>query len=332
MPGEALVNGALAEAWRTAFHRRPAGWQNFWENLLGAGWGVVEAARARRNRPVHVHAVWGSAPAAAAWTLWRLTGVPYSLAAHAYDIYEHGGDWLLPEKIRDARFVRTSTAMAAATLRARGVAPERIVLIRRGVETPPPLPPLRPGRRPLRIVGVARLVEKKGLERQLGLYAAAQDAGLDFEVRLYGDGPLRGLLEQRRHELRLAERVTFCGHRSPEEIAAALRWADVLVHTGIVARSGDRDGLPNVLPEAMAAGVVVVTLPVAATTEAVTHGETGLVAPVEDPAAWLEAWRRLAEDDVLCQRLRTAAHRWVTEHFDVQRNAAVLRTRLEEGR
>jgi len=322
--------GILFEALRAACLRPPPGWWNFWENLLGAGYGVVEAGRVRRERPRHVHAVWASAPAAAAWTLWRLTGVPYSVSAHAYDIYEHGGDWLLREKIDLARFVRTSTEMAAASLRARGVAAEKIIVVRRGLTELPACRPLRPARRPLRLICVARLVEKKGLERQLELLAAARASGLEFTARIYGKGPLRDKLAAQIAARQLDGMVSLEGHQPVALIFQALAWADVLVHTGVVAASGDRDGLPNVIPEAMAAGTLVVTSPVAATTEAITHEQSGLVVPTEDTAGWVEAWRRLADDDALAERLRTAARAWVERNFDVHRNTAALLARLRE--
>ena len=322
--------GLIADIMRAMVSKPPHGWLNFWENLLGLGYGVVEAHRYRRERPQHLHAVWASSPAAAAWTLWRLTGVPYSMAAHAYDLYEHGGDWLLREKIAPARFVRTSTEMAAATLRECGTPPQKLAVIRRGLDVLPPFKPLRTGRLPLRIVCVARLVEKKGLERQLELYAAARDTGLALQVRIYGGGPLHPRLAAAVHELKLQGTVELMGHRPLKEIFAALEWADALVHTGIVARSGDRDGLPNVIPEAMAAGALVVTSPVAGTTEAIAHECTGLVAPVEDAAAWVAAWRRLQTDDTLCEQLRAAARVWVQENFDVHRNAASLLARLRQ--
>lgn len=316
--------GLLADVLRAMVLRRPPGWLNFWENLLGAGYGVVEAARFRRERPRHIHAVWASAPAGAAWAVWRLTGIPYSMAAHAYDLYEHGGDWLLHEKIALARFVRTSTRMAASTLRQRGIPAEKVVVIRRGLDVLPPFKALRPARTPLRVVCVARLVEKKGLERQLELYAAARNAGVALSVRIYGSGPQHPRLKAQLRALELGGTVELMGHRPLKEIFAALAWADVLAHTGIVARNGDRDGLPNVIPEAMAAGVVVVTSPVAATTEAIANERTGLVATVGDTAAWTAAWRRLATDDELCERLRAGARAWVEGNFDVHLNAARL--------
>src|SRR6185369_6552662 len=124
--------------------------------------------------------------------------------------------------------------------------------------------------------------------------------------------------------LGIAAELTFTGHLPQHEVWNQLAWADVLLHTGVIAPSGDRDGLPNVIPEAMASGVIVVTSPVAATTEAVTDGVSGLVAPAEDKDAWVKALRTLAANDALAESLRIAARRWVEENFDAHKNAARL--------
>lgn len=327
----ARTRGVLAaEMLGALFLRFPPNALNFWENLLGLGYGLVEAGRVRREQPAHVHAVWGSAPAAAAWTLARVSGVPYSMAAHAYDLYEHGGDWLLREKAAAARFVRTSTAMAAEELRARGIPAKKVLLVRRGLDALPAFKPLRHERAILRLVCVARLVEKKGLERQLELYAAARDAGLALEAKIFGEGELRAKLAAEIERLELDGVVELCGHRPQPEIFSALEWADVLVHTGIVARSGDRDGLPNVIPEAMSVGTVVVTSPTAGTTEAIAHNVTGVVRPLAEDEAWIEAWRRIVCDDAWCETLRRGARRWIEANFDATRNTGQLLARIRE--
>jgi colanic acid/amylovoran biosynthesis glycosyltransferase len=284
------------------FSRRAPSWLNFWENMLGAGFaGVAYCREFRDERPAFIHAPWGGAPATAAWLLWRIHGVPYSMGVHAYDLYEHGGDWWLLEKVAFARFVRTSTQMARDELVRRGAPADKIHCIRRGMAQFPSLKPLRTARSPLRIACVARLVPKKGLRWQMELYGALKRAGFDFEARIAGDGPLRAEIP---HEM----------------VWTLLDWADVLVHTGVVSSSGDRDGLPNVIPEAMAAGTLVVSSPVAATTEAVHDGATGLIAPVGDVEAWMLALQRLAADDALALRLRAGARAWVEEHYDARKN------------
>jgi glycosyltransferase involved in cell wall biosynthesis len=313
------------------FTRRAPSWLNFWENMIGAGFACVHLREFRRNPPSLIHAAWGGGPATAAWLMWRVDGHRFSAAAHAYDIYEHGGDWWLNEKLQHAAFVHTSTEMGRSALVARGLSPEKVVCNRRGQDRFPALKPLRASRVPLRIVCVARLVEKKGLDRQLRIYAEARAAGLDFQARIIGDGPLRASLETMAGTLGVGALVTFTGHLPQHEVWDQLAWADVLLHTGVVAPSGDRDGLPNVIPEAMAAGVVVITSPAAATTEAIAHDRTGIVAEVDDAAAWLTALRRLAADDPWAERLRAEARQWVENNFDAHANAQRLLQHFERA-
>ena len=325
LPYEAWRRPAvLGQLLRGLASRRAPSWLNFWENMLGAGFACLFARAFRRDPPALIHAAWGGAPATAAWILWRIDGHRYSAAAHAYDLYEHGGDWWLREKLEPAAFVHTSTEMGRRALIARGLDPARIACIRRGLDQLPPPKALRALRTPLRLVCVARLVDKKGLDHQLRIYAALKAAGVPFSARILGDGPLRADLERLAGQLGVAAEVTFTGHLPQHEVWNQLAWADVLLHTGVIAASGDRDGLPNVIPEAMAAGVLVLTSPAAATTEAVTHGVSGLVAEVTAPADWVGWLDRLSRDDAFAERLRTAARAWVEEHFDAHRNAAAL--------
>jgi glycosyltransferase involved in cell wall biosynthesis len=304
--------------------RRAPSWLNFWENMLGAGFACLHARHFRKHPPGLLHAAWGGAPATAAWLLWRIDGHRFSAAAHAYDLYEHGGDWWLREKLEHAAFIHTSTEMGRATLLGRGLPADRVHCIRRGLPAFPTLKPLRPDRASLRLVCIARLVPKKGLLRQLDVYAALAAAGIPFEARLIGDGELRGELARRSEALDLSARVRFTGHLSQPEVWDQLLWADALLHTGVIAPSGDRDGLPNVIPEAMAAGVLVVSSPAAATTEAVKHEATGLIADVDQPLEWVAALRRLRSDDALCERLRREARAWVEANYDAHLNAARL--------
>ena len=240
--------------------RRAPSWLNFWENMLGAGFACIYARSFRRDRPALIHAAWGGAPATAAWILWRLDGHPFSAAAHAYDIYEDGGDWWLREKLEQAAFIHTSTEMGRRALIERGLPAERILCVRRGLDRLSSVHPLRASRSPLHLLCVARLVEKKGLDHQLRIYAALRAAGVPFAARIAGDGPLRAELERLAGRLGIAAAVTFTGHLPQHEVWTQLDWADVLLHTGVIAASGDRDGLPNVIPEAMSVGVLVVTV------------------------------------------------------------------------
>ena len=311
--------------------RRAPSSLNFWENMLGAGFTTCFVHRFRRDPPDVIYAAWTGAPATAAWLFWRVLGIPYGTGAHAYDLYEHGGDWWLMEKVALARFVHTSTEMGRRTLLERGADATKLVVIRRGLEIFPECKALRVPRRPLRLICVARLVAKKGLAEQIGIYSALRDAGVEFSARIVGDGELRVSLEDEIKRLGLPAQVTFAGEVPPADVWGHLRWADVLLHTGVVSPTGDRDGLPNVIPEAMAAGTLVVTSPAAATTEAIQHETTGLIADVRRPEEWVLALRLLADDDALAGRLRVAARRWTEENYDAHRNAALLHACFERA-
>ena len=306
-------------------------WLNFWENMLGAGFAGCFYRELLQDPPALIHGAWAGAPATAGWVLWRMLGWRYSSGAHAYDIYEHGGDWWLLEKLQHARFIHASTEAAKRELVERGVPAAQILVIRRGLDTFPPFKPLRPNRTPLRLLCIARLVPKKGLDHQLAIYAALQAAGLGFEARIVGDGPLQAALAGRARELGLDQSVKFLGRLEQAAVWEQLAWADVLLHTGIVAPSGDRDGLPNVIPEAMAAGVLVVTSPVSATTEAIQQERTGLVADVTQPQEWVVVLERLANNEALAERLRSAARRWVEENYDAHQNTARLAASFTEA-
>jgi colanic acid/amylovoran biosynthesis glycosyltransferase len=314
----------VGELIRGVCSRRAPSWLNFFENLLGLGFGLVHASHFRSLRPAHIHVVWGGGPATAAWLLWRLDGHAYSGAGHAYDLYQDGGDWWLKEKLTPALFIHTSTEMGRRTLLEKGLADEKIHVIRRGLNTLPALKPLRTPRSMVRLLCVARLVPKKGFDHQLRIYAALKTAGVAFEARIAGEGPLRDELTALARTLGVANEVVFLGHRPQLEIAEHLAWADVLLHTGVVAADGDRDGLPNVIPEAMSAGVLVVTSPAAATTEAISDGVTGRVAAPEAAEMWVTILRELRDDDTQAERLRVAARAWVEANFDALKNSGRL--------
>jgi len=311
--------------------RKAPSWINFWENMLGAGFACYYARKFRKHRPTLIHAAWGGAPATAAWIFAQIDGHRYSAAAHAYDLFEHGGDWWLNEKLKPAYFIHTSTQMGRTELLKRGIEDSRIHCIRRGLDRIAPLKSLRALRIPLRLLCIARLVDKKGIDHQLRIYAALKASGIPFKARIVGEGPLRSTLEKLAGSLGIAADVTFEGHLNQHEVWTALSESDVLLHTGVIAPSGDRDGLPNVIPEAMSIGVLVITSPTAATTEAITDGISGLVLPVDEPARWVDALKRLSQDDPYAKHLRIAARQWVIDNFDAHHNAARLFTHFQQA-
>jgi glycosyltransferase involved in cell wall biosynthesis len=152
-----------------------------------------------------------------------------------------------------------------------------------------------------------------------------------FEARIIGDGELRRGLQRGIKALDLADVVTLCGGQQHKRVQEAYDWADIFWHTGIIDVHGNRDGLPNVIPEALAHQLPVICGPVAGATEAVTHEVTGLVVDVTDRASLAGAVKRLAEDESLRRRLGENGRRWVEENFLVSKNVAILAQAFREA-
>ncbi len=309
----------------TAYCRTPPrSWINFLEQLLGLAFAISYAGRFRRERPQLMHAVWATAPATAALLLSRLTAIPFSMGAHAYDIHRQGGDCLLAAKLAAASMIHTTTEDARQALLSRGADDGKIRLIRRGLDHIPDFEPNRKWASPVRLISVGRLVEKKGYFEQIALYRRFADAGIRFTAEILGDGPLRVPLQEAIQAHGLADIVTLGGQVDYAGVADAYRRANIFIFTGRIAASGDRDGLPNVIGEAMAAGLVVMSSPVAGTPEAVISGKTGELIPLDQPQEWLRRLEKVINDANYRESLRHGAHLWVRENFDAHVNARRL--------
>jgi glycosyltransferase involved in cell wall biosynthesis len=185
--------------------------------------------------------------------------------------------------------------------------------------------------RPVRLLSVGRLVPKKGHEHQLAACALLQSWGVPFVARIVGDGPLRDELQRRIDRNGLGGLVTLCGVLSPEQVTDEYRWADIFWHTGVVDPDGDRDGLPNVIPEAFAHGLPVISSRTPGAMEAVAHETSGLIVDVSNVSELAGAVKRLAADPALRQRLGENGRRWVEENFLISRNTEVLARAFREA-
>ena len=300
------------------------------ETLIGLCFAVIYACHFKQKNPCYFHAVWASMPATAAQLLSQLTGSHYSMGAHAYDIFENGGDWLLQRKLQDARFIQTSTAFAAQHLQSLGAKPEKIIIIRRGLDHfPDHKKIMRSPRLPIRLLSVGRLIEKKGYFKQLDIYRNLQKAQIRFQAKIIGDGPLRRRLMDYLKALNLQEFVEFLGAMDYKDVITRYKWADLLIYTGRIARSGDRDGLPNVIPEAMASGIPVIASKSAGVCEVVINDKNGFVIDDDTPAAWNSAITKLATDDGCYERLRSEGRKWVETNFSTQDNIEPLVQRYQ---
>ena len=169
---------------------------------------------------------------------------------------------------------------------------------------------------PLRVVAVGRMVPKKGFDVLVEAVGDLTARGVELELVIAGeDGPDAATIRRLVAE-RCPDAVQFTGPLSQCELLALYRGADVFALACRVDADGDRDGIPNVMVEAMAAGLPVVSTAVSGIPELVRDGENGLLVPPEDPGALASALLRLATDGSLRQRLAAAGRETVAERFD----------------
>ncbi|MCZ6671803.1 MAG: glycosyltransferase family 4 protein [Verrucomicrobia bacterium] len=306
------------------FSAKPPSMLNFFETLLGYGFALAHWIEIKRNPPDLIHGIWATSPVSAAYFLSALTDVPFSMGAHAFDVFEDGGDWHLNEKLQKAVLVHTSSQNTQRQLLRFGADQDKVKMIRRGLTDFPELKPLRRNRSPIRIVSVGRLVEKKGFFYQINILKALKQHGISFKAHIIGSGQMDRQLRDFRDKSGLHNEVEFWGKLTFEAVQEQLVWADLFLFTGRVSSRGDRDGLPNVIGEAMAHGVPVLTTDVGATTEAVKDGVTGLVLPDDEPEAWAAAIQSLSTDESAMEVFRENGRRWVEEHFNAHKNSKQL--------
>ena len=279
------------------------------------------------HRIAHLHAHFAHDPALIALLVHRLIGISYSFTAHARDLYQIPVTALVE---RSARADAVITCCGANLRYLQEVAPaavqEKARLIPHGAdlrEFQPGPPPVRATEPPL-ILSVGRLVEKKGFPDLLHACGQLKQWGHAFRCVIYGDGPLRAALTATITQLGLGDDVVLAGEHPQQALLPVFQQAAVFALTPFITEDGDRDGVPNVLVEAMACGVPVVSTAVAGIPELVEHDYNGLLVAPHDVPALAGALAALLGDPARRERMGAAARRTVVERFDLQTAARQL--------
>jgi glycosyltransferase involved in cell wall biosynthesis len=176
-----------------------------------------------------------------------------------------------------------------------------------------------PRERPLVIVAVGRLVEKKGFGDLIDACALLAGRGRHFCCRIIGSGVLEAELQAQIDRLGLGRMVLLTGPLPQPQVIQEMQNAAVLAAPCVIASDGDRDGLPNVIQEALALGTPVVSTDVTGIPEVVLDGETGLQVPQHAPPALASAIERLLGNSALRVQLASAGRRLIEAEFDIRR-------------
>ena len=291
----------------------------------------------RAGDVARLHAHFAHGTTTVTWLASTITGLPFSFTGHAKDIYteELNPAGLLRRKMDAASFVVTCTEANRRHLSSLGSrTPVHVLYHGLNADFEPLLATGAPRDTPrrVRLLAVGRLVRKKGLDTLVDACALLRDRGLDFEAVIAGES---GESEQ---EIRdhvaaggLGDRVTLLGPLTQDALFEEYRRASVFALPCRVLEDGDRDGIPNVLMEAMACSVPVVTTGVSGITELVRDGENGLIVEPDRPVDLADALHRLVKDPGLAHQLAEQGRLTVAERFDAATTAAQMASLLTGG-
>ncbi len=279
---------------------------------------------------VHLHAHFVDRAATVALVAARFLDTTYSVTAHAREIYVDA--FLLRERIGGAQFVVTCTEYNRRHL-VDVVGPtvgRKIVRLYHGLDLDTFLSMQRDSVReePPLILAVAQLTERKGLRYLIDALRLMEDRGRQFTCEIVGDGPLRDALAAQVRSMGLDHRVRLTGPLPYPEVIERYRRAAAFVLPCIVAPDGDRDGIPNVILEAMAAALPVISTGVSGIPEVLRDDVTGIMVPEADDVATAEAIERIVDDPALATRLGAAARELVKDEFNLERNVGRLSQRF----
>ena len=274
-------------------------------------------------RRVHAHFA-GMATRTAYW-IQKFFGIPFSFTAHANDIFAPRVFAIGLEKLMsEASAIVAVSDYGAEFLRSKfPTAAAKVHRIYNGIDLSA-FPAANFDRPVPSIISVGRLIEKKGFADLIAACASLANNGREFTCDIVGEGPLEGTLRAQIHELGVEARVQLVGPETQTQIAARLAAATVFALPCTTEKDGGMDNLPTVIMEAMAAGLPVVSTPLAGIPEMVIDGATGKLVAPGDVGALASALTHFLRDPEQARHAGERGREHARERFSIEGSARSL--------
>ena len=298
--------------------------RNRWRSLLHFIYGIVAIREMERLKIQHIHVHFAWSASSIALIAHHLLGIPFSISLHSKEIYSDR--LLLSDKVHDSRFVVTISEYNKRFLNE--LFPEddlddKIHIVHCGVDPNIFNASPKPQRKDTEftIVGVAQLVPRKGFHVLIEACHHLASRETPFICHIFGEGEERSRLEALIEQYNLDEQVLMPGRIHQEDLRRFLIQADVFALPCIRDKSGDQDGIPVVLMEAMAMELPVVSTRISGIPELIEHGRNGLLAEPGDASAIADALQLLKNDPELRLQLGKAGRETVIEEFNIHQTS-----------
>ena len=318
---------------RALFRKWPS-LEVFGENLWGFLAGVALGRRFKEDGIDLVYAPWPRGAATAAMTAAALADLPFGLSARGDNLNPADPD--LRDKLTAASFIRANNRADQRRIAEFADVGDKTFLVYNNLTlNASERRPTRFAGKTTRLLAVGRFDVTKGFDILLEACAILASEGVDFKLTLAGGGGrvmgLGGMekeLRALREKLGLEELVDLPGLVSHDSLPTLLASHDIFVAPCVIHSSGRRDGIPNTVIEAMAAGMPIVSSNINALPEVIIDGETGLSVPERDPRALATAIKEMIRDPERAEKLGENAAALAREMFDPEKNARKLAEHL----
>ncbi|HNY90113.1 MAG TPA: glycosyltransferase family 4 protein [bacterium] len=309
----------LGSLWRAAHKQELTKAQR--QNVLLNFFLIVPVARQMEEEGFSlIHAQYADSASSLALLASMLLEIPFSFTAHAYDIFTP--QVIFEEKLKRARFIVTCTRYNRDYLLQNfgELVGDKILVNYHGLDLTRLQPVARIKQEPPVILSVGRLVPKKGLGVLLHACKILHDQGVAFKCLIVGDGPERPRLEMFIRLNHLMEQIEITGYMAPSAVIEAYGGASLFVLPCVVEEDGNRDGIPNVIAEAMAMELPVISTTISGIPELVEKGESGLLLDEAEPKLLAQTMLEVLDSPQMQRRLGRAGRARVAAIFDSRRN------------
>ena len=278
----------------------------------------------------HIHAHFMNVPATLAMYCARILGISFSITMHSAGIARDKKMLALRQKLMDAKFVVTTSHYGKDYIGEKMYACKgKIYVIRCGVDLKKyNFVPHHTGK--LILISIGRFVEKKGFTYLIKAAKLLKEEGVSFIVNMVGEGPLKTEIGKQVKDFGLEHEVVFKGPLSESQVRAEFSKSHMLIVPSVESRTGDKEGVPIVIMEAMASGTFVIATEHSGIPEIVKNRITGFLVPERDPCAIAGAVKLAQNDADLTNGCIHRARTFLYKEGNIEESAKVMKKILEK--